>query len=120
MQKQFLLLLSFFVVIAIALGINHWMDKNGLPEIKANVNKQLIDLTSHSPDLESLVVGRSRQIVMGRDGLTFKGQIQYEARFNGSQIDLFVYWAGDSTNCQITRIEAGIGNSEIRVLWKPK
>jgi hypothetical protein len=96
------------------------MDKNGMTAIKTNVNQRLIDVMSHSPNLTNIVVGRSRQFVMETDGPAFKGEIQYAAQLDNSAIDLYVYWSGNSTNSRITKIEAGIANSEVRTLWEQK
>ncbi len=119
MRSLVLTCLILIVGVTLALFVKHWTDAHGLPVIVSNVDKQLVDLVSQSPNLKGLIVGKRTSVLrMVGDAPPFEGEIQYQAQLNGSSVDLFVYWAGDSTNSQITKIESALNNSEPQILWE--
>ena len=118
MRGRILTCLILFVGLTLGFFVKHWTDAQGLPAIESNVDKQLGNLVSQSPNLKGLVVGRKGRVRMVGDTPPFKGEIQYQAELNGSAVDLFVYWAGDSTNSQITKIESAVNNSEPKIVWE--
>jgi hypothetical protein len=118
MRGRLLFCLIFVVGLTLVLFVKHWTDMRGLPAIEASVDKQLGVLVSQSPNLKGLVVGSRGRVRMAGDTPPFKGEIQYQAHLNGSSVDLFVSWTGDSTSCQITKIESGSGNAELKIIWE--
>ena len=119
MRGRVLTYLIVIVGVTLAIIVKHWTDAQGLPAIVSNVDKQLVNLVSQSPSLKDLIVGRRTSVLrMVGDAPPFTGEIQYQAQLNGSSVDLFVYWAGDSTNSQITKIESVLNNAEPKILWE--
>jgi hypothetical protein len=104
--------------LAIVLLSKYCAEVRGFPKIEICVDRQLRYLVSQSPNLKGLVVGRKDGAHIAGDVPPFKGEIQYQAQLNGSSVDLFVYWAGDSTNSQITKIESALNNAEPQTLWE--
>ena len=116
--NRYLAYAILLIGLTLALFVKYLTDKQGLPAIESSVSKQLANLVSESPNLKGLIVGRQGRVRMVGDAPPFKGEIQYQAQLNGSSVDLFVYWAGDSTNSQITKIESALNNAEPQILWE--
>ena len=118
MRSCVLICVIFVVGLTLMLFVKHWTDVRGLPAIESSVDRQLGNLVSQSPNLKGLVVGKKGRVRMVGDTPPFKGEIQYQAQLNGLSVDLFVYWVGDSTNSQITKIESALNNAEPQTLWE--
>jgi hypothetical protein len=115
---KFLILFLFIAGISLGLFLKHWTDARGLPAIESSVARQLNNLASQSPNLKGLIVLEKWKTRMVGGVPPFKGRIEYRAAQNDLPLDLLVYWVGDSTNCEITRIESISTYSETKVLWE--
>ena len=110
-----------FIILVLALII-FWLSdrlekKAGLPTIGINIVQQLGNLASNSPSLKGISMGsRTFTRALGEPP-SIKGYFIYDAQQNGSSFDLRVYWATDSTNCWITKVEKRTTFAEPQVIW---
>jgi hypothetical protein len=118
LYARFLILFIFIVGVSLALFVKHWTDVRGLPEIESNVARQLDVLASQSPNLKGLIIVKKWRTKMVGGAPPFEGYIEYQAQQNNLSVDLLVYWAGDRTNCQITKIKSISAYSEPKILWE--
>jgi hypothetical protein len=109
--------LIFLVGVPLFLYVQHWANVRGIPAIGTKIGGQLRNLTLQSPSLTNLVIEKMGQSRIIGGAPPFRGEIQYQGQRNGRPVDLLVYWAGDSTNCQIMKIELVSNNSEPQILW---
>jgi hypothetical protein len=91
--------------------------REGIPEVQGQIDLQLNNLVSESPSLKGLEVGRENGMRVLSDSSSMKGWFRYDAKLNGSEVDLLVYWEGNSTNCQITKITSSTTYSAPQLIW---
>jgi hypothetical protein len=110
------------VILILALVIFWIADRSekaaGIPSIQTDVSHQLTDIQLHSQALTNISIGAMSFTHALGDPPSIKGYCVYDAKQNGSSIDLRVYWQTESTNCQIMKIESHSTYSEPQVLWE--
>ena len=112
---------AFYIILAVAsiiifLGMLN-LRREGIPAVQGEIDQQLGVLVSESAGLKGLEVGRENGMRVLSDASSIKGWFQYYAKLNGSDVDLFVYWQKDSTNCRITKITCSTTYSEPQLMW---
>jgi hypothetical protein len=118
MQTRYLAYPIFIILLVLVIFVKWSTDKQGLPAIESSIDQQLSNMVLTSTNLNGLEVGRKGQVRMIGNSSPFEGDIQYQAKLNGSAVVLVVYWAGDSNKCQLTKIESHSSDFGLQTLWK--